>query len=105
MVTDRDQTAAASQRRGTPTALPPNSPSGPFARGGSSRMTRVNFSSGTPFEDSVGYSRAVRVGPLVVVAGTTAAGDDLAAQTREVFRRIEVALAQADATLSDVVRT
>jgi len=68
-------------------------------------MTRVNLSSDSPFEDMVGYSRAVRVGPLVVVAGTTAAGGDLAAQTREVFRRIEGALAEAGATLSDVVRT
>jgi enamine deaminase RidA (YjgF/YER057c/UK114 family) len=67
--------------------------------------TRLNIGSGSSFEDRVGYSRAVRVGPLVVVAGTTAPGDGLAAQTREVFRRIEHALTQAGATLSDVVRT
>ena len=53
----------------------------------------------------MGYARAVRVGPLVVVAGTTAPGDGLAAQTREIFRRIEVALAEAGAALTDVVRT
>ena len=53
----------------------------------------------------MGYARAVRVGPLVVVAGTTAPGDDLAAQTREVFRRIETALTEAGAALTDVVRT
>jgi enamine deaminase RidA (YjgF/YER057c/UK114 family) len=66
---------------------------------------RRNVSSGSQFEERVGYSRAVRVGPLVVIAGTTAPGDGLAAQTREVFRRIEAALTEAGATLSDVVRT
>ena len=66
---------------------------------------RVTVSSGSTFEDRVGYARAVRVGPLVVVAGTTAPGDGLAAQTREVFRRIELALAEAGAALTDVVRT
>jgi enamine deaminase RidA (YjgF/YER057c/UK114 family) len=66
---------------------------------------RVNVSSDSPFEERVGYSRAVRIGPLVVVAGTTAAGDGLAAQTREVFRRIEAALIEAGSALSDVVRT
>jgi enamine deaminase RidA (YjgF/YER057c/UK114 family) len=68
-------------------------------------MRRLNVASGAPFEESVGYSRAVRVGPLVVVAGTTAAGDGLAAQTREVFRRVEAALIEAGAALTDVVRT
>jgi enamine deaminase RidA (YjgF/YER057c/UK114 family) len=68
-------------------------------------MRRLNVASGAPFEESVGYSRAVRIGPLVVVAGTTAAGDGLAAQTREVFRRIEAALIEAGAALTDVVRT
>lgn len=53
----------------------------------------------------MGYSRAVRVGPLVVVAGTTAPGDGVAVQAREVFRRIEVALGEAGAALTDVVRT
>lgn len=66
---------------------------------------RVNVSSGSPFETEVGYSRAVRVGPLVVVAGTTAPGADFATQTREALRRIEVALTDAGAALTDVVRT
>lgn len=66
---------------------------------------RVNVSSGSSFEDQVGYARAVRVGPLVVVAGTTAPGDGPAAQTREILRRIEAALAEAGAALTDVVRT
>jgi enamine deaminase RidA (YjgF/YER057c/UK114 family) len=66
---------------------------------------RRNVSSGSEFEDLVGYSRAVRTGRHVVVAGTTAAGDDVATQTREVLRRIEIALQQVGASLSDVVRT
>jgi enamine deaminase RidA (YjgF/YER057c/UK114 family) len=69
--------------------------------------SRILVSSGTDFESTVGYSRAVRVGPHIVVAGTTGPGpvDDIGAQTREALRRIEVALNQARATLSDVVRT
>jgi enamine deaminase RidA (YjgF/YER057c/UK114 family) len=66
---------------------------------------RINISSGSTFEAEVGYSRAVRTGPLVVVAGTTAPGDDAATQAREAFRRIELALTEAGAALSDVVRT
>ena len=56
-------------------------------------------------ESAVGYSRAVRTGSYVVVAGTTRAGDDIAAQTREALRRIRIALEQTGASLSDVVRT
>lgn len=67
--------------------------------------SRVNVFSGSPFEEQVGYARAVRVGPLVVVAGTTAPGDGIADQAREVFRRIEIALAEAGAALTDVIRT
>ena len=66
---------------------------------------RITVGSNSPFEDRVGYARAVRVGPLVVVAGTTAPGDGLDAQTREVFRRIEAALTEVGAALTDVVRT
>lgn len=64
-------------------------------------------SSGSDFESAVGYSRAVRVGPHVAVAGTTGAGPagDIAAQTRDALRRIEIALGQAGAALTDVVRT
>ncbi len=59
------------------------------------------------FESVVGYSRAVRAGPHVSVAGTTGIGpaDDIAAQARDALRRIEIALQQAGATLTDVVRT
>ena len=74
---------------------------------------RTRVSSGGAWEDAVGYSRAVRVGDLVVVAGTTAAaggggavgGDDIAAQTREALRRVEAALVQAGSGIADVVRT
>ena|SRR6185312_14871579 len=68
-------------------------------------IQRHMVSSGSQYESVVGYSRAVRVGPHVVVAGTTADGDDIAAQAREALRRIEVALHEAGAALSDVVRT
>jgi enamine deaminase RidA (YjgF/YER057c/UK114 family) len=67
--------------------------------------SRSNVSSGSDFESAVGYSRAVRIGPLVAVAGTTGNGDDLVAQTRDALNRIEIALELAGATLADVVRT
>lgn len=70
------------------------------------------ISSGSPWEDVVGYSRAVKVGNVVEVAGTTAMdGDilvgrgDIYAQTIFVFKKIENALLQAGATMQDVVRT
>lgn len=66
---------------------------------------RTNISSGSAFEQSIGYSRAVRKGDFVFVSGTTAPGADAAEQAREVFRRIEAALTEAGASLSDVVRT
>jgi enamine deaminase RidA (YjgF/YER057c/UK114 family) len=69
--------------------------------------SRTLVSSGSEFESAVGYSRAVRIGPHVAVAGTTGAGpaDDIAAQTRDALRRIEIALGEAGATFADVVRT
>ncbi|MEE3067307.1 MAG: RidA family protein [Actinomycetota bacterium] len=69
--------------------------------------TRKLVSSGSDFEAAVGYSRAVRVGPYVAVAGTTGIGsaDDIAAQAQEALRRIEIALREAGASLTDVVRT
>lgn len=66
---------------------------------------RSDFGSGSEFEALVGYSRAVRIGDQVLVAGTTGAGADIVAQTRDALRRIDLALRQAGASLSDVVRT
>lgn len=66
---------------------------------------RRNVSSGSAYESAVGYSRAVRVGPHIAVAGTTGAGDDVAAQTRDALRRIEASLHEVGASLHDVVRT
>ncbi len=68
-------------------------------------QARINISSGSEFEDIVGYSRAVRIGDHVAVSGTTGAGDDIAAQTRDALARIEKALHDAGAGLTDVVRT
>jgi enamine deaminase RidA (YjgF/YER057c/UK114 family) len=73
---------------------------------------RQNFASGTPWEALAGYSRAVRVGNTIFVSGTTASdaagnvhGEDAAAQTRFILRKIEDVLREAGAGLSDVVRT
>ncbi|MBI3691204.1 MAG: RidA family protein, partial [Mycolicibacterium aromaticivorans] len=66
---------------------------------------RVNLGSGTEFEDLVGYSRAVRIGPHVAVSGTTGAGGDVFEQTRNALQRIATALDDLGASLSDVIRT
>jgi enamine deaminase RidA (YjgF/YER057c/UK114 family) len=68
-------------------------------------MKRLNVSSGSEFESTVGYSRAVRTGPYIAVAGTTGAGDGIAAQARDALHRIEIALQEVGASLADVVRT
>jgi len=71
------------------------------------------FGSGGPWEESVGYSRAVRAGPFVFVAGTTAVTEDGAVlgggdpyeQARACWAAVEAALVRAGAGLGDVVRT
>ena len=74
---------------------------------------RINISSQTKWEDIVGYSRAVRIGNIVEVAGTTAVDEhgqvvgpgDPGEQTKFILSKIERALTSAGATLKDVVRT
>jgi reactive intermediate/imine deaminase len=74
---------------------------------------RRRVSSNSPYEDVIGFSRAVRVGDTVYVSGTVAWGDDgklegegdVYAQARQALRNIERALAAAGATMGDVVRT
>lgn len=75
-------------------------------------MDRQLISSGAKWEDIVGYSRAVRVGNIIEVAGTTAvdgekviAPGDAYGQTVYIIKKIEKALRQAGATLENVVRT
>ena len=74
-------------------------------------MSRRLISSGSSFEHDIGYSRAVVDGEWIFVSGTTGfdyatmtISDDLAEQTEQCLKNIAQALAQADATLADIVR-
>ena len=73
---------------------------------------RQQIGSGSPWEDIVGYSRAVKVGNIIEVAGTIAMDgellvgkDDVYEQTKFIFKKIEKALQQLGSSLNDVVRT
>src|SRR5437868_3621927 len=76
-------------------------------------MKREHFSTGTPREPVVGYSRAIRAGQFIFVSGTTATAedgsivskDDPYAQAIQALENVETALAKLGATLQDVVRT
>jgi enamine deaminase RidA (YjgF/YER057c/UK114 family) len=73
---------------------------------------RINYSSGSKWEDIVGYSRAVKIGNLIEVTGTVASGDDgkvigkdnAYEQTKFIYQKIEKVLQQAGAEMKDVIR-
>lgn len=75
-------------------------------------MERINFASGSKWEDIVGYSRAVKVGNVVEVTGTVASDEegkvvgpgDPYAQTKYIYQKIQAVLERAGATMSHVVR-
>ena len=75
-------------------------------------MRRQNIHTGSPWEDKMGYCRAVRVGNVVEVSGTVAVvdgenvkADDAYAQTQNILERVEKVLQEAGASMADVVRT
>ena len=75
-------------------------------------ILRTNYSSGSKWEDIVGYSRAVKVGNVIEVTGTVASGDDgnvvgkndAYTQTKHIYQKIEAVLKRAGATMKDVIR-
>lgn len=75
-------------------------------------MERTYIHSGTPWEETAGYSRAIKVGNIIEVAGTTAMDggdiigkDDIEIQTRFIFNKIKNSLEQLNASLHNIVRT
>lgn len=75
-------------------------------------MKRKNFSGGAVWEDIVGYSRAVRIGNIIEISGTTAVVDNKVAgvndpyiQTKTILEKIKKVLEEAGASLDDVIRT
>lgn len=77
------------------------------------KTQRLNVSSGSPYEPRIGMSRAVRIGPFISVSGTAPLGPDgrtvcvgdPAGQARRCLQIIAAALAEAGASLGDVIRT
>ncbi|MBC7406832.1 MAG: RidA family protein [Arcicella sp.] len=75
-------------------------------------MSRQNILTGSPWEDKMGYCRAVRIGNIIEVSGTVAIvdgekvkADDAFAQTNNILERIAVVLEEAGANMKDIVRT
>lgn len=75
-------------------------------------MSRQNILSGSPWEDKMGYCRAVKIGNLIEVSGTVAIIDgkivkanDITAQTHNILSRVEQVLIGAGASMKDVIRT
>lgn len=75
-------------------------------------MNRINFTSNTPWEDQIGYCRAVKIGSVIEVSGTTAVDGeaiigkgDMYQQTLFILQKIEKVLIEAGSSLTDVVRT
>jgi enamine deaminase RidA (YjgF/YER057c/UK114 family) len=74
-------------------------------------MKRINISSGSEFEEKIGYSRAVAMGNMVYMSGTTGynyenmtISDEVTEQTKQAIENIKTALSKAEATLEDVVK-
>ena len=68
-------------------------------------MARQNISSGSPWEDKIGYSRAVKIGNVIELSGTTAPGETLEEQTKAVIELAQKVLEENGSSLKDVVRT
>ena len=73
---------------------------------------RINISSGVMWESKVGYSRAVKIGNIIAVSGTTAiingevkGENDYYIQTKTILEKIRTALIEAGAGMEDVIRT
>ena len=76
------------------------------------KMSRQNILTGSPWEEKMGYCRAVRIGNIIEISGTVAIvdgekvkADDAYAQTNNIIERIAIVLEEAGASINDVVRT
>ena len=68
-------------------------------------MTRQNISSGSPWEDKIGYSRAVKIGNTIELSGTTSPGETIEEQTKGIIELAKKVLEENGSSLNDVVRT